>query len=148
MRIPFVGDLARASDGDTVSFQRGEDEEFPFPYGEVTLNIPEWNLRGKYFLSYGEQDIRHLSDIRVEPNGARSFEIRIRIALEQTTPKVYVSFGFRCLVPPNPPPPKSFTLTEESDEGSGKESDEEDSESEQMTQAIWFLAGVTIYREQ
>ena len=118
-------------EGDEIEFERYEDNQFPFADGLVQLNIPEWNLSGKYELDYVEQSVRALSEVEEEENGRRFFQIRIRMAVKSTTPKVYVSFGFSCRV---------------DEDGEPEEAEDEDSEATVNT-ANWYLVGVTIYRE-
>ena len=125
-------------EGDEIEFERSEDSSAPFADGSVLLNIPEWNLNGRYELDYGSQSVRSLSDVYEEANGSRAFQIRIRMAVQPTNPLVYVSFGFACRVNEN--------------EGAGEvdndDSDDSDGQSEQSTHnANWYLRGVTVYRE-
>lgn len=116
---------------DEVLFARYEDNQAPFADGLVQLNIPEWNLRGEYELDYGQQSVRALSDVQEEEeNGRRFFRIRIRMAVQSTTPKVYVSFGFSCRVYED-----------------GEDEDEDEDGEATINTANWYLVGVTMYRE-
>lgn len=132
IRIPFAGNFSKAQNGDRVEFAELEYDNpsiFPFANGLVVLNIPEWNLKGGYSLDYAEQNVRNLSNITIKQDGEfkgrRFFAIRIRIAVENTNPKVYVSFGFHCVV------------------GAHSDNDDED---DSTSTATWYLKAVTIYR--
>ena len=92
LNIPFE----EAEIGDQVYMERYEDDQFPFASSDATINIPEWGLGGRYEFEYGEQDIRSVSELEAGSNGTRVFHIRIRQAIRNTMPKVYVSFGFLC----------------------------------------------------
>ena len=121
--------------GDEIEFERYEDNHFPFADGLVQLNIPEWNLSGKYELDYGEQSVRAFSDVqKEEENGRRFFQIRIRMAVQSTTPKVYVSFGFYCRV------------DEDGEDGEAEEAEDSEDIEATVNTANWYLVGVTIYR--
>lgn len=139
INIPFEGDLSKAEDRDDVNFFSYDDDNFPFAGGEIRLQIPEWGLRGEYELDYGNQNVRYLSQISVREDGSRAFVIRIRLGLRSTTPQVYVSFGFECLVSPQTGQQNAL-LAEY-----GIEDDENDED--EWSTARWTLTAVTIYRE-
>jgi hypothetical protein len=135
-----IGIRFRIEDGE-IAFANFEDDEFPFAGGSVLLNIPEWNLSGKYEFDYGSQSVRYLSERVEEEEGrpGRTFDIRIRMAIESIDPAVYVSFGFTCRVNEDL---GSQPTSEEDDQ-----SDDEPMYEDTIHTANWYLRGVTIYRD-
>lgn len=141
MRIPF------RIVNEYIEFDKMADEDFPFAHGSAILNIPEWNLSGKYYFDYGSQDVRYISDVITTASGSRAFHIRIRQTIESEDPRVHVSFGFICRVIENEGGGGGGSEDDEDDEDGGGEDDEDDEIEYTVHTANWYLGSITVYRD-
>ena len=146
--------------GTDIVYNDGTDEEFPFPpNGAIVLNIPEWNIKGKYFLEYGDQRVKSVSKVTIGEDKTRSFTQVVRLGFgkqfdDETSEELifYVDLEFRCVIPTpmtapliwyNPPPVQYESGEDESGEDERGEDDEEEKET---IQATWVLNAITVYR--